>query len=62
MPARSSAWTLALIFAALIVYASLYPFEGWRVQGVGLLDFLVAAWAVNASWGPAFTKTLWLIK
>lgn len=23
---------------------------------------LVAAWAVNASWGPAFTKTLWLIK
>lgn len=23
---------------------------------------LVAAWAVNASWGPAFTKSLWLIK
>lgn len=44
MPARSSAWTLALIFAALIVYASLYPFEGWRVQGVGLLDFLGAPW------------------
>ncbi|MFM6986788.1 MAG: VanZ family protein [Hydrogenophaga sp.] len=44
MPARSSAWTLALIFAALIVYASLYPFEGWRVQGVDLLDFLWAPW------------------
>lgn len=44
MPARSSAWTLAWLFGALIVYASLYPFEGWRVQGVGLLDFLVAPW------------------
>ncbi len=26
------------------------------------LVLLVAAWAVNASWGPAFTKSLWLIK
>lgn len=44
MPARSSAWTLALIFAALVVYASLYPFAGWRVQGVPLLAFLRAPW------------------
>jgi cytochrome b561 len=26
------------------------------------LVLLVAAWAVNASWGPDFTKSLWLIK
>ncbi len=44
MRARSSAWTLALFFAALILYASLYPFEGWRVQGVLPWDFLWAPW------------------
>jgi len=26
------------------------------------LLLLVAAWAVNASWGPAFLKSTWLIK
>jgi VanZ family protein len=45
VPSRSSAWTLALIFAAMVVYASLYPFEGWRVQGgVPLLAFVWAPW------------------
>jgi VanZ family protein len=27
---RSSATGLALVYAALVIYASLYPFEGWR--------------------------------
>ena len=36
--ARPSAW----LFAALVVYASLYPFEGWRAQGAHPLAFLVA--------------------
>ena len=27
---RSTALPLALAFAALVVYASLYPFMGWR--------------------------------
>lgn len=27
---RSTAWPLAALYAALIVYASLYPFSGWR--------------------------------
>lgn len=41
MPARkTSAWPLALAYAALIVYASLYPFDGWRDQGVPLLAYL----------------------
>jgi VanZ family protein len=39
---RSSAVPLAWLYAALIVYASLYPFAGWRVAGVGPLDFLIA--------------------
>ena len=42
MQPRSSAWTLAAIYAALIVFASLFPFEGWRVQGVNPWVFLTA--------------------
>jgi VanZ family protein len=43
-PHRSSATLLALIFALLIVYASLYPFEGWRNQGINPFYFLNAPW------------------
>ena len=32
---RSSAVPLSWLYGALIVYASLYPFVGWRVPGVG---------------------------
>lgn len=39
---RSSAWPLALLFTATVVYASLYPFEGWRLQGVSPTAFLFA--------------------
>ena len=42
MRTRSSAWPLALLFAVVVVYASLYPFTGWRVQGVSPLEFLQA--------------------
>jgi VanZ family protein len=42
---RSSATPLALLFGALIVYASLYPFSGWRVPGAPLFAFLVAPWS-----------------
>lgn len=42
MRQRSSAWPLALLYAGLIVYASLYPFVGWRLQGVAPTDFLFA--------------------
>lgn len=34
--------TLALLFVALIVYASLYPFVGWRWPGTSVTDFLWA--------------------
>jgi VanZ family protein len=43
-PHRSSATLLALIFALLIVYASLYPFDGWRDQGINPFYFLNAPW------------------
>lgn len=39
---KTSAWPLALLYMALVVYASLYPFEGWRDQGVGPLAFLLS--------------------
>jgi VanZ family protein len=39
---KTTAWPLALIYAALIVFASLFPFEGWREQGVSPWLFLSA--------------------
>ena len=39
---KTAAWPLALIYTALIVYASLYPFEGWRYVGIAPWSFLGA--------------------
>ncbi|WP_313076686.1 VanZ family protein [Melaminivora sp.] len=39
---KTVAWPLALIYAALIVFASLFPFEGWRAQGISPWVFLTA--------------------
>ena len=41
---RSSATLLAWMLAGIIVYASLYPFSGWRVPGVGSWAFLSLPW------------------
>lgn len=42
---RSTAWPLAFALAALVVYASLYPFVGWRwPQGVSGADWLTLPW------------------
>ncbi|MEP7058517.1 MAG: VanZ family protein [Caldimonas sp.] len=41
---RSSAWPLAWLYIGLIVYASLYPFSGWRVPGAPTFAFLAAPW------------------
>jgi VanZ family protein len=35
---------LAIAYTALIVYASLHPFSGWRDLGVSPLEFLNAGW------------------
>ena len=37
---KTSAWPLALLYTALIVYASLFPFADWRYQGLNPLAFL----------------------
>jgi VanZ family protein len=47
---RSSAVPLAWLYVALIVYASLYPFTGWRVPGVGPLDFMLLGWPHWWTW------------
>ena len=39
---KTSAWPLALVYAGLIVYASLYPFADWHDRGVAPWDFLWA--------------------
>ncbi|HET8748082.1 MAG TPA: VanZ family protein [Ramlibacter sp.] len=41
---KTSAWPLAGAYAVLVVYASLYPFSGWRDQQIPPWDFLFAGW------------------
>lgn len=41
---KTAASPLAVIYAALIVYASLYPFADWRDQGMDAWSFLFAPW------------------
>ena len=41
---KTSAWSLSQLCVALIVYASLYPFDHWRDQGIAPWAFLTAPW------------------
>jgi len=41
---KTTAWPLFWLYAALIAYASLYPFDSWRFQGVLSWSFLTAPW------------------
>jgi len=41
-PQKTTAWPLALAAVSLIVYASLYPFNEWRDQGISPFHFLSA--------------------
>lgn len=50
----SSAMPLAAMMAALIAYASLYPFTGWRVPGVAPWSFFALPW-------PAYWTTFDLV-
>lgn len=40
----SLAWPVAMSYIALVVYASWFPFTGWRVQGIAPWSFLLAPW------------------
>jgi VanZ family protein len=39
---QTAAWPLVWIYTVLIVYASLYPFDNWRIQGIAPWAFLTA--------------------
>lgn len=41
---KTSAWPLSGAYAVLVVYASLYPFSGWRDQEIPPWEFLFAGW------------------
>ena len=43
---KSVALPLALAYAALIVYASLYPFADWRDQGIAPWAYLAALYSL----------------
>ena len=43
-PRLPLAWPFALGYVALVVYASLFPFSGWRDQGIAPWSFLLAPW------------------
>lgn len=47
---RSSAWPLTAAFVLMVVYASLYPFVGWRLQGLAPLAFLLAPMPQYWTW------------
>lgn len=56
MAHRSTALPLALACVALVFYASLYPFEGWRwPPGVAWSDIVVLPWPV---WRDRFDEAL----
>ena len=55
---RSSASPLAWLYAALIVYASLYPFTGWRVPGPAVFHFLVLPWPRWWTWFDVVSNLL----
>jgi VanZ family protein len=39
---KTSAWPLSLLYVGLVLYASLYPFDGWRDQGISPFFFVTA--------------------
>lgn len=49
---------LALVYALLIAYASLYPFEGWRNQGLEPWAFIAAPWPKYWTWFDVVANAL----
>jgi VanZ family protein len=42
-PTSTISWYFAVCYSAVIVIVSLYPFTGWRITGIPLLDFYTYA-------------------
>ena len=55
---KTSAWPLAQAYLVLIVYASLYPFTGWRDQGIMPWIFIAAAWPKYWTWFDVISNVL----
>ncbi len=55
---RSSATPLAWLYAALIAYASLYPFVPWKVPGVSPFAFLALPWSPYWTWFDLLSNLL----
>lgn len=55
---KTSAWPLALSYAALVVYASLYPFAEWRNQGITPWAFLAAPLPQYWTWFDVISNVL----
>ena len=53
---KPAARPLALLYAALIVYASLYPFTGWRDRGLSPFAFLPAPFPKYWTWFDLITN------
>ncbi|HMS27485.1 MAG TPA: VanZ family protein [Burkholderiaceae bacterium] len=47
---QTIAWPFTLVYLALVVYASLYPFEQWRDQGVVPWAFIFQPWPKYWTW------------
>jgi VanZ family protein len=47
---KTSAWPLSQAYVALVVYASLYPFAGWRDQGIAAWAWLSSPWPKYWTW------------
>ncbi|UFS55918.1 VanZ family protein [Comamonadaceae bacterium M7527] len=54
----SMAAILAWAFAALVVYASLYPFGGWSGPGIGLVDLLLSPLPQYWTWFDVLTNAV----
>src|SRR3569832_73442 len=47
---KTAAWPLSQAYVALVVYASLYPFTGWRDQNIAPWEFLWSPWPKYWTW------------
>jgi VanZ family protein len=55
---QTLAWPLLSAYVALVVYASLYPFHGWRDQGILPWHFLGAPWPYYWSGFDVWTNVI----
>lgn len=55
---RTAAWPLAGVYVVLVTYASLFPFAGWRDQGVDALAWMLAPLPKYWTWFDLLTNVI----